>query len=70
MALKRAGAPTDGPGPWFRAGYDGECDSCGADYDAGDEIRADGSGGWECCDEPPAPSRDPFVGTSDAEMGF
>lgn len=69
MALKRAGDPTDGPGPWFMAGYGGECDSCGADYDAGDEIRADGSGGWECCGEQ-SQHLGPFIGTSDAEMGF
>lgn len=38
-------------GPWFPARYDGECDGCGEPFDAGDDIRSDGSGGWlaECC---------------------
>ncbi|MGP4092981.1 hypothetical protein [Nonomuraea sp. KM90] len=37
-------------GPWFHAGYPGEC-ACGASFDEGDQIRADGEGGWvaECC---------------------
>lgn len=37
---------------WFPARYDGNCESCGADFGEGEEIRADGSGGWEareCC---------------------
>lgn len=40
------------PGPWVQAAWGGECDGCGQDYDEGDEIRADGSGGWEgkCCE--------------------
>lgn len=41
-----------GPGPWFPSRYDGSCDTCGADFGEGEEIRADGSGGWEafeCC---------------------
>lgn len=36
------------PGPWFIAGYDGECDRGDHEIDEGDEIRADGEGGWEC----------------------
>lgn len=41
-----------GPGPWFPSRYDGNCETCGADFGEGEEIRADGSGGWEayeCC---------------------
>lgn len=37
---------------YFEARYDGDCDTCGRHFDAGDEIRSDGSGGWEgkdCC---------------------
>jgi hypothetical protein len=37
-------------GPWFVAAYHGECDGCGADIDDGDEIRADGEGGYLCRD--------------------
>jgi hypothetical protein len=35
------------------AGYYGSCRGCGEDIEPGDEIRADGRGGWEgrCCDE-------------------
>lgn len=36
-------------GPWVRAGFDSECDGpCGTDISEGDEIRADGEGGWLC----------------------
>jgi hypothetical protein len=35
-------------GPWFPASREGECDTCGDAIYQGDEIRADGSGGWEC----------------------
>jgi hypothetical protein len=40
-------------GPWFEARFDGECDDCGAEFEAGDQIRSDGAGGWlgECCGE-------------------
>lgn len=37
---------------YFPSRYDGSCDTCGRDFDAGDNIRSDGSGGWEaedCC---------------------
>jgi hypothetical protein len=38
-------------GPWFRAGYDAECDGmCGGSILEGDQIRADGTGGWLCED--------------------
>ncbi|HEX8005209.1 MAG TPA: hypothetical protein VF482_02135 [Trebonia sp.] len=42
---------TVGPGAWFMARYVGECSSCNAGFLPGDEIRADGSGGYEgrCC---------------------
>jgi hypothetical protein len=35
-------------GPWFAAQFDSECDGCGSDITAGDQIRADGEGGWLC----------------------
>jgi hypothetical protein len=40
-------------GVWFPASWPSECSSCGIVFDAGDEIRADGDGGWEarCCDD-------------------
>lgn len=38
-------------GPWVRAAFDGECDgTCGGSLLEGDEIRADGEGGWLCQD--------------------
>lgn len=40
------------PGPWFIAAFGGSCSGCGEDIETDDEIRADGSGGWErreCC---------------------
>lgn len=36
------------PGPWFTAACDGECAGCFADIGEGDEIRADGEGGYLC----------------------
>lgn len=33
-------------GPWFLASYPGEC-SWGDEIEEGEEIRADGDGGWE-----------------------
>lgn len=41
-----------GPGSWFPAQFPGECAGCGSDFDEDDDIRADGSGGWEgrCCE--------------------
>ena len=35
-----------GMGPAFPAEYDGECSGCGGPIDRGDQIRADGQGGW------------------------
>jgi hypothetical protein len=53
------GVPRDVP-PAFPASFDGECDTCDGAIFEGDEIRSDGSGGWECashveepvCDHP------------------
>lgn len=51
----RASGPR-GPGPWFSASFDsgvreddfeGGCSGCGGPIYTGDEIRADGAGGWE-----------------------
>ena len=46
------------PGPVFRAGYDSECASAtcylGGDIEEGDDIRADGEGGFvhaECWED-------------------
>jgi hypothetical protein len=63
-------------GPWFVAGYDGECDECSAEVSAGvDDIRRVPSGwqGRECCGDTERIGeyrRDPFVGTSTDEMGY
>src|SRR5690349_2360228 len=38
----------DTKGPWFSAAYDGECSKCDGAIWRGDEIRADGRGGYEC----------------------
>lgn len=48
-------------GPWFPARFEGECDGCFAPIDEGDEIRADGSGGWigRCCDWDQGPQDGP-----------
>lgn len=35
-------------GPWFTAQFDSECDDCGEDIEEGDQIRADGEGGYLC----------------------
>ena len=40
--------PRSGPGPWFPARFDSECDECGSAIDQGDRIRADGEGGYVC----------------------
>lgn len=37
-----------GKGPWFGASYESDCDGCGNRVFEGDQIRADGQGGWEC----------------------
>lgn len=46
-------------GPWFAAAYDGACTYCGEDIEPGDDIRADGHGGWlgRCCGGDNAPAR-------------
>lgn len=36
------------PGPFFRAKYHGECSRTYHPFEAGDEIRADGYGCYEC----------------------
>lgn len=45
--------PAEPEAPWFVAAYDGDCSGCGQEFQEGDEIRADGFGGYEarCCDE-------------------
>jgi hypothetical protein len=53
---RSAAAPTidSQMGKWFHANYDGTCSVCGEAFEEGDEIRADGSGGWQgryCCAE-------------------
>ena len=51
--------PFSGPtipllGPWFVAGFAGECSECGDEFDAGCMIRADGTGGYVSeCGAPP-----------------
>lgn len=35
-------------GPWITAGFDSDCDGCGAFIAEGEDIRADGEGGWLC----------------------
>ena len=37
-------------GPWFTARFDSDCDECGALISEGDQIRADGTGGYICED--------------------
>ena len=38
--------------PWVPATWPGECSGCFLPFGEGDDIRADGCGGWEgrCCD--------------------
>lgn len=38
----------DLPGPFFEAGYPGECSRGGERFEEGEMIRADGDGGYEC----------------------
>lgn len=42
-------------GNWFEAGFGGRCDGCDSTIHEGDQIRADGQGGWLCstCGEAP-----------------
>lgn len=46
------GEPDGRLGPWVTAAFDSECDGdmCGVQILEGDEIRADGEGGWLCKD--------------------
>lgn len=41
-----------GKGRWFRANFDSECSGCDGAIGEGEDIRADGFGGWEgrCCE--------------------
>lgn len=43
--------PAERPGPWFQAFYAGECAGCCDTFGEGEQIRADGHGGYlaECC---------------------
>jgi hypothetical protein len=45
-----ADRPGDGPPPWVAARLPGKCAGCGEPIKAGDEIQADGDGGWVCRD--------------------
>lgn len=36
------------PGPWFEAQFPGICERGGEGFEQGEEIRADGEGGYEC----------------------
>lgn len=38
------------PGRWIPARYPGTCTCCGLAFEENRDIRADGVGGWECCD--------------------
>jgi len=39
------------PGNWFNARYEGTCSRCDIQFDPPAAIRADGQGGYECCEE-------------------
>jgi hypothetical protein len=55
-------APSGSPGRWFPSRFDGDCTECFAHFDAGEEIRATGDGGWqgrECCGEEPEEGAEP-----------
>ncbi len=40
--------PGEQPAPWIVAGFDGVCSRSGERITIGQDIRADGDGGWEC----------------------
>jgi hypothetical protein len=51
-------------GPWAEARFEGWCAGCGEAIMPGDDIRADGQGGWlgRCCGEDSEPARPlPYV---------
>jgi hypothetical protein len=52
MALLRPEGIYSGskPGPWFDARFPGICERGGEGFEEGEEIRADGEGGYECRD--------------------
>jgi hypothetical protein len=37
-------------GRWIDAKFHGTCSGCGDHITPGEQIRADGEGGWECAD--------------------
>jgi len=39
---------TGQPGPWIIAGFHGKCSRGGELIGVGEDVRADGDGGWEC----------------------
>lgn len=45
-----ADRPGDGPPPWVITRLGGDCAGCGEPIKPGDEIQADGDGGWVCRD--------------------
>lgn len=76
MALEGAQDP---PPPVVIAGYPGWCSQGGDPIDEGDEIQADGAGGWahpDCNDDEaasgydPAERRQPPPATTTDEMGY
>lgn len=41
---------------WFEARYPGICAKCDEPFEVGTQIRADGHGGYQCCETtPPRP---------------
>lgn len=54
-------AMDDTKGPWFTAAYSGSCSACFNRTEVGDEIRADGEGGYECSECYPYGDREPVA---------
>jgi hypothetical protein len=52
VSLEDVQYPGSNKGPWITARFDSECSGCDGALWEGDDIRADGSGGWEgrCCE--------------------